>query len=143
MTFLLDVNVLIALIDPAHVSHDAAHAWFEREGQQSWATCPMTENGVIRIVGHPKYPNTPGSPADVAAILTQLRILPSHVFWPDDISLVGAGHVEPARILTPGQVTDSYLLALAVARQGRLATFDRRLSIDAVRGGKAALHLIA
>ena len=103
----------------------------------------MTENGVIRIVGHPKYPNTPGSPAQVAAIVSQLRTLPGHVFWPDDISLVGADHIAPARILTPGQVTDSYLLALAAARQGRLATFDRRLSTRAVRGGEAALHLIA
>ena len=143
MTFLLDVNVLIALIDPGHVGHDAAHAWFEREGHSSWATCPMTENGVIRIVGHPKYPNTPGSPAQVAAIVSRLRTLPGHVFWPDDISLVGSDHIEPARILTPGQVTDSYLLALAAMRQGCLATFDRRLSTKAVRGGEAALHLIA
>ena len=142
MTFLLDVNVLIALIDPAHVAHDAAHAWFAREGQGAWATCPMTENGVIRIVGHPKYPNTPGSPAAVAAIVSQLRSLPGHVFWPDDISLAGADHVDPTHILTPGQVTDSYLLALATARHGRLATFDRRLSTKAVAGGQAALSLI-
>ncbi len=143
MTFLLDVNVLIALIDPAHVAHDAAHAWFEREGHSSWATCPMTENGVIRIVGHPKYPNTPGSPAQVAAIVQRLKALPGHVFWPDDISLVGSDQVTSASILTPGQVTDSYLLALAVAHQGRLATLDRRLSTKAVRGGETALQLIA
>jgi len=142
VTFLLDVNVLIALIDPAHVGHDAAHRWFEAEGRRAWATCPLTENGVVRIVGHPKYPNTPGSPAAVAAIVAQIRTLPGHVFWPDDISLVGAGHVDPALILTSGQVTDSYLLALAVAREGRLATFDRRLSVKAVKGGKAALHVI-
>ena len=143
MTFLLDVNVLIALIDPAHVGHDAAHAWFEREGRASWATCPMTENGVIRIVGNPKYLNSPGSPAEVAAIVSRLRALPGHVFWPDDISLVDARHIDPAHILTPGQVTDSYLLALAAAHQGRLATFDRRLSTNAVQRGRAALHLIA
>ena len=143
MTFLLDVNVLIALIDPAHVGHDAAHRWFEAEGRQAWATCPLTENGVIRIVGHPNYPNTPGSPAAVAAIVTQLRTLPGHVFWPDDISLVGAAHVDPTQILTSGQVTDTYLLALALAHGGRLATFDRRLSVKAVRGGKGALHVIA
>lgn len=142
MTALLDVNVLIALIDPAHVAHEAAHRWFETEGRQDWATCPLTENGVVRIVGHPKYPNTPGSPAIVAAIVAQLRALPGHVFWPDDISLTGAEHVDPARILTSGQVTDSYLLALAVAHRGRLATFDRRLSASAVKGGKAALRVI-
>jgi toxin-antitoxin system PIN domain toxin len=143
VTFLLDVNVLIALIDPVHVGHGAAHAWFARDGQHAWATCPTTENGVIRIVGHPNYPNTPGSPADVAAIVAQLRTLPGHTFWPDDISLVGASHVDLTQVLTSGQVTDSYLLALAVAHQGGLATFDRRLSTKAVRGGKAALHVIA
>lgn len=143
MTFLLDVNVLIALIDPAHVGHDSAHAWFEREGSRSWATCPMTENGVIRIVGHASYPNTPGSPADVAAVVARLRTLPGHEFWPDDISLLDGAYVDASHILTSGQVTDSYLLALAVAHQGGLATFDRRLSAKAVRGGKAALHLIA
>ena len=143
MTFLLDVNVLISLIDPGHVGHDAAHRWFEAEGRQDWATCPLTENGVIRIVGHPKYPNTPGSPAEVAALVARLRGLPGHAFWPDDISLAGADRVDSARIRTPGQVTDSYLLALAVAHGGRLATFDRRLSPVAVRGGKAALHMIA
>jgi uncharacterized protein len=143
VTYLLDVNVLIALIDSTHVGHDSAHEWFEREGRQSWATCPITENGVIRIVGHATYPNTPGSPAEVAAIVAQFRTLPGHVFWSDDISLLEAGDVDTSQILTSGQVTDSYLLALAVRRHGRLATFDRRLSTKAVRDGKAALHLVA
>ena len=142
MTCLLDVNVLIALIDPVHISHDAAHDWFAEHGAAGWATCPLTENGVIRIVGSPKYPNSPGSPAAVAAIVAQLRLLAGHVFWPDDISLVGNDNVDPARILTSAQVTDSYLLALAVAHGGRLATFDRRLSVSAVEGGKAALLLL-
>lgn len=143
MTFLLDVNVLIALIDPAHVGRDAAHFWFEQEGRKSWATCPLTENGVIRVVGHPRYAGGPGSPAEVAPIVERLWSIPGHVFWSDDISLVGAAHVEVRQILTSAQVTDSYLLALAVAHDGRLATFDRRLSTKAVKGGKAALHLIA
>jgi toxin-antitoxin system PIN domain toxin len=133
---------MIALIDPTHVGHDAAHRWFETEGAGAWATCPMTENGVIRIVGHPKYPNTPGSPAVVAEVIQRLREQPGHSFWPDHISLVGDDHVDPAQILTSGQVTDSYLLALAVANHGKLATFDRRLSPKAVKGGKAALHVI-
>ncbi len=142
MTYLLDVNVLVALIDPAHVSHDAAHRWFEDCGHVAWATCPLTENGVIRIVGHPKYPGAPGSPAAVAAIIANLRTLAGHVFWPDDISLVGEARIDPAHLLTSGQVTDTYLLALAVVHDGRLATFDRRLSVKAVRGGKDAFHLI-
>jgi uncharacterized protein len=73
VTFLLDVNVLIALIDPTHVSHGDAHRWFTREGSASWATCPITGNGVLRIVGNPRYPNTPGSPAVVATVLGGLR----------------------------------------------------------------------
>ena len=142
MTFLLDVNVLVSLIDPAHVGHDAAHQWFEDQGRLAWVTCPLTENGVIRIAGHPRYPGAPGSPAAIAAIVAELRTLSGHVFWPDDISLVGAEHIDAEQILTSGQVTDSYLLALAVAHGGYLATFDRRLSTNAVRGGKAVLHLI-
>ena len=143
MIFLLDVNVLIALIDPTHVGHDAAHSWFGTTGGESWATCPITENGVVRIVGHPNYPNSAGSPAAVAPIIAQLRARPGHVFWPDDLSLMGSDLVHTARIATPAQVTDTYLLALAVANKGQLATFDRRLSPDAVRRGRAALHVIA
>jgi toxin-antitoxin system PIN domain toxin len=142
LTFLLDVNVLIALIDAAHVGHEPAHRWFETEGHRAWATCPLTENGVIRIVSHPKYPNTPGSPVVVTAIVAKLRRLTGHVFWPNDISLVATEHLYPDQILTSAQVTDSYLLALAVSHGDRLATFDRRLSTKAVKGGKAALHII-
>ncbi|MBE0581934.1 TA system VapC family ribonuclease toxin [Devosia sp.] len=143
MTFLLDVNVLIALIDPGHVAHNDAHAWFETTGEGEWATCPLTENGVIRIVGSPKYPNSPGSPAEVAEIVRKLRALPGHQFWPDDLTLVGSEHVDATKIVTSGQVTDTYLLALAKAKGGQLATFDRRLSVAAVKGGKSALHLIS
>lgn len=142
MTYLLDVNVLIALIDPSHVGHDAAHGWFADTGSLSWATCPITENGVIRIVGHPKYPNSAGSPAAVIPIVSRLRALPGHVFWQDDFSLVDSEWVDATDITTPNQVTDTYLLALAVARGGQLATFDLRLSTKAVRGGRAGLHVI-
>ncbi|MDO5658180.1 MAG: PIN domain-containing protein [Paracoccus sp. (in: a-proteobacteria)] len=139
MTFLLDVNVLIALIDPSHVTHDEAHGWFAATGQESWATCPITENGVIRILGNPKYPNSPGSPAAVTDIVRKLRALPGHRFWPDDISLVDEAFIDPGKVLTSGQVTDTYLLALAQKHGGQLATFDRKLSVAAVRDGKAAL----
>lgn len=142
MTFLLDVNVLIALIDQAHVAHSEAHAWFAARGQGDWATCPLTENGVIRIVGNPRYPNAPGSPAAVAEIVRKLCGLPGHLFWPDDFSLIGSDRVDLARLLTSAQVTDTYLLALAQAHGGRLATFDRKLATSAVPGGRAALHQI-
>ena len=142
MTYLLDVNVLIALIDPTHISHEDAHRWFQTGGKSSWATCPITENGVVRIVGHPRYPNSPGSPAVVAAVLQQLCCLPGHVFWPDDISALDPSHIEADRMIAAGQVTDTYLLALAVAHGGQLASLDRRLSVAAVPGGEDALHLL-
>jgi toxin-antitoxin system PIN domain toxin len=142
MSFLLDVNVLIALIDPGHVAHDDAHAWFASTGAAAWATCPITENGVIRIIGNPRYPNSPGSPAVVAEIVAKLRKLPGHEFWPDDISLVGEADVDHTKILTSPQVTDTYLLALSKAHGGRLASFDRRLSTAAVKHGKTTLQII-
>jgi predicted nucleic acid-binding protein len=79
--FLLDINVLIALIDPAHVQHDRAHEWFAALGKQAWATCPLTENGVLRIVGHARYLNSPGTPAAVIELMKSLRALPGHEFW--------------------------------------------------------------
>ena len=140
--FLLDINVLIALIDPVHVQHDRAHQWFAARGQKAWATCPITENGVLRIVGHPRYPNSPGSPAAVAELLAAFRQLSGHEFWSDDLSLLDREHVNSACLLDSTQVTDSYLLALARAHNGQLATFDRRLVTDAVIKGAQALHLI-
>lgn len=116
--------------------HDAAHDWFGETGPASWATCALTENGVIRIAGHPKYPNSAGSPAAVAPIIARLCALPGHVFWKDDLSLIGSHLVSVDRIATPGQVTDAYLLALAVANRGQLAT------TNAVRRGRAVLHII-
>jgi toxin-antitoxin system PIN domain toxin len=140
--YLLDVNVLIALIDPAHVQHDRAHDWFAAQGRQAWATCPLTENGVIRIVGHPRYPNSPGTPAAVAELMAVLLALGGHEFWPDDVTLLDTQRILPARLLDSSQVTDTYLLALAVAHGGQFATFDRHLVTDAVINGRQALHLI-
>lgn len=140
--YLLDVNVLIALIDPLHTQHEAAHRWFVDAGHRAWASCPLTQNAVPRIVGHPGYANSPGSPAPVVALLTTLCKLPGHAFWPDDVSLLDATCFDHSRLLDTRQITDGYLLALAVAHRGKLATFDRRLVADAVRGGRAALHLI-
>ena len=143
MTFLLDVNVLIALIDSQNSQHKAAHNWFSGIGQKSWATCPLTENGVLRVVGNPRFPNSPGSPRTVAESLDSLLGLPGHKFWPDDISLLDRGKFDLRRLLTASQVTDSYLLGLAIAHGGQLATFDRRLIPDAVQNGAQGLHLIS
>jgi toxin-antitoxin system PIN domain toxin len=141
-TWLLDVNVLIALLDPAHVQHELAHGWFARAGHASWASCPLTENGVLRIVGNPKYPNSPGSPEAVAPLVTRLRAHPGHVFWPDDASLLDARHADPASLLSAAQITDTYLLALARHHGAKLASLDRRLVTDAVPDGARHLEII-
>ncbi|RDJ25122.1 PIN domain-containing protein [Bosea caraganae] len=145
MTFLLDVSVVIALIDPEHVHHDVAHDWFGRVGATAWATCPIVENGVIRILGHSSYPleSVSGSPARIATILSDLRNVPGHVFWPDDVSLLDSDLIDLNALLSSRHVTDSYLLALAVKHGGQLATLDRRLATGAVKSGAQALHVIA
>jgi toxin-antitoxin system PIN domain toxin len=140
--YLLDVNVLIALIDPAHVRHDRAHDWFAEKGKRAWATCPITQNGVLRIVGHPRYPNSPGNPAEVARLMGTFLSSDGHEFWPDHVSLFDKAHIDSSRLLDSGQVTDSYLLALAKAHHGQLATFDNRIVTSAIAGGAQALHRI-
>lgn len=142
MTFLLDVNVLIALIDPKHMSNSIVREWFAGEAMVDWATCPLTENGVVRIVARPAYPNSPGTPAVVAETLRRLRELGHHSFWPDEISLLDPRHVDDTRLSTSGQITDTYLLALALSRGGQLATLDRRLVTAAVPNGGKALRVI-
>jgi len=133
---------LIALVDPGHIHHDRAHRWFSSKGAKAWATCPMTEKGVLRIVGHFRYPNSPGTPAAVATLLASLRELPGHAFWPDDLSLLDRRHINAARLLETAQVTDSCLLALAREHDGQLATLDQRPVADAVIDGRSYLHVI-
>lgn len=139
---LLDVNVLIALLDPHHVAHDLASGWFADHAGGGWASCPLTQNAVLRIVGSKSYDNSPGSPSAVLPSLLNLVASPGHEFWPDDFSLLDADIVAPERLLSGGQVTDTYLLAMAARRDGRLATLDRRLVTTAVRDGARHLHVI-
>ena len=144
---LLDVNVLIALLYPRHVHHEQAHGWFASTPSAGWATCPLTQNAVLRILGQPRYPNSPGPPAVVAPLMQELIRHPRHHFWPDVISLLAAPGgeaplVDATQLLEAGQITDSYLLALAVHHGGTLVSFDRRLGCGAVAGGSSALRLI-
>lgn len=139
-TFLLDVNLLLALTDPMHVHHQPAHRWFAEKGREAWASCPLTENGFIRIASHPNYPNRPGDVTAVFDIFRRLCEVPGHHFWTEDISILQI--IEPDAIITHAQITDVYLLGLAVHRKGKLATLDKRIPADAVRAGRKALELI-
>lgn len=142
MVYLLDVNVLIALLDPMHVQHERAHAWFA-DHVQSWASCALTQNGFLRIVSHPRYPNAVATPAEAAALLDALCARPDHQYWGEAPSLLDRVWVDGTHLLASGQVTDTWLLALAARRHACLATFDRRLVSSAVHGGADALHVIA
>lgn len=139
MRALLDVNVLIALLDPDHIHHVLATNWLAQEAEQGWASCPITQNGCIRIMSQPAYPNA-FPPAVVANRLAEAAGSPLHQFWPDDASLLDGTLAWP-HVLGSRQVTDCYLLALAVRHAGRLVTFDSRIKPQAVIGARAS-HLL-
>jgi hypothetical protein len=135
MATLLDVNVLVALFDPMHVHHEAAHEWFGTIRQGGWATCPLTENGMVRILANPNYPGRMTTIGDAIARLVSFRESGHHTFWPDTAS-ISEEVIRPAHIQGYRQLTDIYLLALAVRNEGRLATFDRAIPLSAVRGAE-------
>jgi uncharacterized protein len=127
------VNMLIALMDPKHVHHTRARAWWQVEKDGGWASCPMTENGFLRIVTLKGYTN-PFPLPDALAMLRRAVQHPKHVFWPDDLSLLDPDVVEHTRLLGSRQITDVYLFALAVRHGGRLVTLDAGISASVVRG---------
>ena len=142
MVALLDVNVLVALFDPSHIHHLTAHDWFAESGEQGWVTCPLTENGVIRVLSNPRYPGRRTTVHDAARRLQVFCESHQHGFWEDSLSVLDERSVRTQRIQGHRQLTDVYLLALAVARGGRLVTFDAGVSVAAVRNAKP-FHLIA
>ena len=130
---LLDVNVLLALLDADHVDHERAHRWLDDAIGGGWASCAITENGFVRVVSQPRYPS-PISPAEAIALLSRATAASDHAFWHCDVSLLDASAVDRTRVHSPRQITDAYLLALAVAHEGQLATFDRSIALAAVHG---------
>jgi hypothetical protein len=139
---LLDVNVLVSILDSAHVHHDAALTWFRAvAATEGWATCPVTENGLIRVVSHLSYPNLRLSPAHAAESLALFKTgFPEiHRFWPDAISLTDSAIFDLAVLTGSRQTTDAYLAGLAFRNGGRLATFDGGIPWRAVRGADARL----
>jgi uncharacterized protein len=131
---LLDVNVLVALFDPAHVHHEAAHAWFRFNRRGRWATCPLTENALVRVLSNSSYPGRRTTVADAAERMRSFCADRLHVFWPDAVSVRDPGRFRWNHIQGHRQLTDVYLLALSVSNEGRLATFDSTISLKAVQG---------
>jgi len=128
---LLDVNVLVALFHPDHIHHESAHAWFAVNQGLGWATSPLTENGVVRILANSA---TMGTHQSVGSVLSRPAVFCSsegHNFWSDDVSLRDERLFDLSGV-SHRQTTDVYLLGLAVRNGGKLATFDRRIPLDAV-----------
>ena len=132
---LLDVNVLIALLDASHVHHNLASDWLLRHESRGWATCPLTQNGCIRILSLPTYPNSQPA-AMVAQRLAAACESQSHQFWPDAISAMNRKILHWDHILVSRQLTDVYLLALAVFNHGSFVTFDQSINLQAVVGAR-------
>jgi len=133
MRALLDVNVIIALLDPDHVFHDRAHDWWAAHAGSGWASCPIVENGVVRIMSNPGYSaRRPFTPGELVSRLQVFSMKTDHEFWPDDISLLDGKIFTVERLHSSRQLTDLYLLALAAKHGGLLATFDRSIPTASV-----------
>lgn len=133
MRSLLDVNVVIALLDPDHDFHSRAHAWWAEYRDAGWASCPLTENGVVRIMANRAYnPRRSLTPAAVANLLRAFTESTNHEFWSDTLSFLDPVVIDSQHVLGPRQITDLYLLALAVSRDGRFTTFDESVYTGAV-----------
>ncbi|MBI1875029.1 MAG: PIN domain-containing protein [Acidobacteria bacterium] len=137
---LLDVNVLVALFDPEHVHHETAHDWFSDNQAEGWATCPLTENGFVRVLSNPARGGEVFRPAELVARMRRFCRINTHQFWPDALSLRDGAVFDPSFVGSHRHVTDVYLLGLAMSRGGRLATFDRGIPLKAVVGAKPS-HL--
>lgn len=133
---LLDVNVLVALFDPDHVHHDLAHDWFADHRTAGWATCPITENGFVRIVSNPRYRSDGTRPNALVDHLRRFCRSGHHHFWPAAVSLCDEDLFAMNGAWGHAHVTDLYLLGLAKKMGGALATFDRTVPRDAVKGLK-------
>lgn len=130
---LLDVNVLVALFQPDHPHHDVAHDWFADTYMNGWATCPLTQNGFVRILANPRH-GALNRPVDLLNHLAGLCRSKHHVFWPDSVSLTNDKLFNASVMRGYRQLSDIYLLGLAKNMGGYLATFDAGIPLSAVIG---------
>jgi len=122
--YLLDTNVLIALLWPAHASHERVLNWFSRHRAKGWATCPLTQAGFVRMVSNPAFSRDAVQPREAIQVLRSNTAAKDHKFWPDEVSVAEAVAFAGVRLVGHQQVTDAYLLGLAIHRGGVLATLD-------------------
>jgi len=125
--YLLDTNLLIALLWPSHAQHAVARRWFASRRKEGWATCPFTQAGFVRITSNPAFSRDAAQPRTAMDVLTANTACKDHVFWADDIPFREAVAFAGFRLLGHQQVTDAYLVGLALHRGGILATLDQRI----------------
>jgi len=135
---LLDVNVLVALFNPVHVHHELAHDWFADNRRSGWATCPLTENGFLRVLGNPARGDQIMPIPDLVARLRKFCASGHHEFWTDAVSLRDERLFNASFARGHRQLTDVYLLGLATKKRGCLVTFDRTIPLAAVIGASGA-----
>jgi toxin-antitoxin system PIN domain toxin len=141
---LLDVNVLIALFNEHHIHHEAAHDWFADHQDAPWATCPLTENAFLRILSDPSQRATRLPMPTLADHLGRFCRGERHEFWPDAVSMYDESLFDISLLHGHRQLTDVYLLGLAVTRGGRLVTFDHSIPISVVKGAtRSSVEVIA
>ena len=129
--------MLVALFDPDHVHHELAHDWFADHRAAGWATCPVTENGFVRVVSNPRYRADAARAAVVIGHLRRFCASGDHHFWPATVSLRDETLFVVDAARGHRQLTDVYLLGLARKMGGALATFDRTIPLAAVKGIKS------
>jgi uncharacterized protein len=137
---LFDVSLVLALFDVDHGHHPKASRWWAANGRHGWASCPLTQNGFIRIIAGSGYPRRLLTAQGISLLGKQIE-LGNHEFWSDGLSILDPEVFDHSFILGPKQLTDVYLLALAVTNGGRLVTFDRGIPLRAVCGAEAR-HIV-
>lgn len=123
--YLLDANVLIALAWPEHSAHGRASLWFGKRAHEGWATCPMTQAALVRVLSNPAFSPRGLTPSGALLVLKRNVELPGHQFWTDSLQLGEALDRMPTPLTGHRQITDAYLVALAIENRGKLATLDR------------------
>lgn len=132
--YLLDVNLLIALAWPEHTAHERASRWFGRHAREGWATCPMTQTALVRILSNPAFSERALTPSGALQVLSRNVEVPEHQFWSDSISVPDATERMATALTGHQQITDAYLVGLAIRNRGRLATMDRGIAQFAPAG---------
>jgi toxin-antitoxin system PIN domain toxin len=137
---LLDINVLIALTHSAHVHHALVQDWVQAQGKLAWSSCTVTQLGFVRLAGMPAIGGANTSPAAALALLDQLLAHPGHHFWPDAQGIANSEALRSPLIVGHRQVTDGYLLGLAMREGSALVTLDRGLA-SVARAMQAERHV--